>query len=192
MLPAPEGLRLLNDETEEGISDACSAYARRTGNNRIYLGRAIVKRMTSLSHWVQDQMRLNQPPEFAAATTRDLFLGEIDEATQRSRRRKDQKKDGASLIGEKLQVQLKSKAQWDRWSIELESTLGKIIGARGIPLSYVIRVNDDPIIDPNKIYEEQAIEGAPTAGGDFEQDTATVHSFILRNITEDSDAYAYI
>ena len=43
MFPQPEGLRLLNDETEDGISEACAAYGQRTGNGRIYLGRAVVK-----------------------------------------------------------------------------------------------------------------------------------------------------
>ena len=96
------------------------------------------------------------------------------------------------MIASEFTVQLKNRQQWDRWYLELQTTLGAIIGAKGIPLTYVIWENDAPILAGRDTWEEMAIAGAPLTGRDYKRDCTTVHQIIVRNITKDSDAFTYI
>ena len=57
-----------------------------------------------------------------------------------------------------------------------------IIGAKGIPLGYVIRQNDMPDLSDQANREERAILAAPHAGNKNRLDALAVHGVILRNI----------
>ena len=67
-----------------------------------------------------------------------------------------------------------------------------MIGANGVPLSYVICQNDAPDLTEQDTWEQKAIYGAPHHGRSWKVDHTTVHQIILQNIGEDSDAYTYI
>jgi hypothetical protein len=194
LLPAPEGIGNLKDETADGIKDACEAYSKRgPENQRFVVTRTTLKRITALMHWVKDRHRLAENTAFVAAdTTRASFILELEAAANRALYRKDQKKLGESMVNKDFQVQLKSRAQWERWSVDLETTLHSIIGTQGVPLSYIIRENDNPVLDGLATWETKAISGAPVIGVAFKQDAATAHRLIVNNISEDSDAYTYI
>ena len=191
LIPAPEGLENLSDESEDDLKDVCETYSKRRAQP-FTLSRATVKKIISLMHWVQDRMRLNEDPNFSDGSTRDQFLEQIKEASERAKLRQEQKKVGEALIGSEFTVQLKTRHQWERWMLELKTTLGAIIGAKGIPLIYVIRDNDAPILGGHATWEEKAIAGCTLQGREYARDTATVHQLIIKNITEDSDAYTYV
>ena len=193
LLPAPEGFGNLKDETEDGITSACSNYTKRTpAATRFIVSRVAMKRLVALVAWVKDKARLAEAIEFPATITREGFLQEIEDAAERDRCRKNQKKTGESLINNDFTVKLKNKTQWERWSMDLATNLRAIIGAKGIPLLYVIRPVDAPTAIGHANWEEKAINMAPLMGTDYRQDIATVHQIIVRNIAEDSDAYTYI
>ena len=139
LLPHPEGIGNLKDETADGIKDACESYSKRgPENQRFIVSRTTIKRITSLMHWVKDRHRLAEAMAFVAAdTNRASFFVELEAAANRALYRKDQKKLGEAMINKDFQVQLKSRAQWERWSVDLETTLNSIIGTQGIPLSYI-------------------------------------------------------
>ena len=194
LLTAPEGIGNLKDETPDGIKDACEAYSKRgPENQRFTVTRTSIKRITALMHWVKDRHRLAENIAFVAADTdRGTFLEELEAAANRALYRKDQKKLGESMINKEFQARLKSRAQWERWSVDLDTTLHSIIGTQGVPLSYIIRENDTPILEGLPTWEKKAISGAPLNGVAFNQDAATAHRIIVSNISEDSDAYTYI
>ena len=96
------------------------------------------------------------------------------------------------MITTAFQVQLETATQWDRWSIELESNLNIIIGAKGIALSYVIREDDDPNLADQDTWEYKAMLAAPHKGNAYLQDKLTVHNIILRNIADGSDDFTYV
>ena len=86
----------------------------------------------------------------------------------------------------------KSQTQWDKFSEELESTLSLIIGASGVPLSYVIHKQEEPDFDFDMSYDEAVIQAVALEGDEFRLDARTVHQLIISNVVEDSDAYTYI
>ena len=71
--------------------------------------------------------------------TKIKFTKTIQAANERKQCQVDQKKKGESLLTDNFQVRLEAADQWERWLIELQSTLKMIIGTKGIALEYVIR-----------------------------------------------------
>lgn len=191
MMPPPHGLANLSDETEADIKDACEAYNKR--RNQVFtLTRNTTKKIVSLMYWVQDRVCLDEEPNFPDGTTRDKFNQQIKEASERAKLHQEQKKIGKSLIGTEFTVPLQTRHQWECWLIKLRTTLGAIIGAKGIPLTYVISGNDDPNLMGHTTWEEKTIAGATLDGREYARDKATVHQVIIRNITKDSDTFTYI
>ena len=193
LLPNPGKLENLIDDTEEGIKDACSAY-NLSGNpsSRFKVSRTVVKRIISLMHWAKDQHSVNGVIQFPNGTSQREILQEIADATVRKQCRKTQKKAGESLVTNDFVTKLKNSAQWERWKVELKSTLSSIIGAKGVPLTYVIREDDAPKQDSSLTWDEKFELSVTLVGPEFNIDRKTVHLIILRNVAEDSDAYTYI
>ncbi len=103
--------------------------------------------------------------------------------------RKEQKKVGESFHDHSFNTKLKSQAQFERFSDELESTLAMIIGSQGVPISYVIRKDDMAMYDDKLPYHKAVINAVPLYGSKYELDAKTVHQLILKNVHEDSDAF---
>ena len=59
------------------------------------------------------------------------------------------------MITASFQVKIKAAGQWDCWVVELDSNLKIVVGAQGIPLSYVIRENDAPDQTERDAWEER-------------------------------------
>ena len=108
MMPQPEGIAHLQDETPDGIKDACNSYAKRPGNQRFVITRVQMKRLTSLMHCVKDMKRLDEEIAFDAGTERDEFLEVLKEASEREESRKEQRKIGETLLGKDFQTKLKN------------------------------------------------------------------------------------
>ena len=193
MLSPPEGIRHLQYEDADGIQSACSGYARRTASKENFtVSRVRQKQLISLMHWVKDKHRLAEPAKFPLGTKQIQFTEAIQAANERKQCRVDQKKKGESLLTNDFQVNLESADQWERWLIELQSTLKMIIGAKGIALNYVIRQNDTPDLSDQDNWEERARLAAPHAVNTYRVDTLAVHGVILLNIAESSDMYTYV
>ena len=188
-----EGLDEIRHMTEEDVREMCSSYAKRQdGPFPIRLTPIQKQRITSLVLWVQDQARIDQPMEFEDGTSAQELRQLLSEALERERRRKVQKKEGQSYLDSEFNTKLRTAAQWEKWNEELESTLCQVIGVRGVPLSYVIRTQDQPEYDEDLEYDEVVIGAMSLEGVEFRQDARTVHKIITKNIHEDSDAYTYI
>ena len=188
----PNGLIHLKSETSEGIMSACSSYTKRVQVQRFSVTRVQTKRIISLMYWVKDRHRTRENFEFDVGTDENSFLAEIEEATERHDSRVAQKRIGETLLSTVFSVLLKSRHQWDRWNRELDDTLSSIIGVNGVPLSYVVRTNAVPNLVGHATWENKVIAVAPITGREFNQDAKTVHTIILKNLSEDSEAYTYI
>ena len=188
----PNGLVHLNNENEEGIIAACTSYSKRAAAIRFSLSRVQQKRLISLLYWVQDRYRTREAYSFAAGISEAAFLALLQDAYERHESRKIQRTTGLSLLGGNFAVQLESRHQWKRWSRELHDTLSSIIGVKGIPLSYVTRTNPIPTVVGFATWEEKVIGASPITGREFVQDARTVHNIILKNLSDNSEAYTYI
>jgi hypothetical protein len=98
----------------------------------------------------------------------------------------------------KIDPPLKSSSGWDGWKDSVKTALTLAYGSKGVPLLYVIRTTQAstyPVVPAGGIalpWEELAIGAAPLTGLDYDADRKTVHLFLSNNISEDSDAHAYI
>ena len=75
--------------------------------------------------------------------------------------------------------------------MELQALLSSIIDSKGVPLSYVIRMENLPPPSIGTYWERKAILIFLHTGIEFDYNKRTVHNIIIRNIAEDSDAYIY-
>ena len=188
-----EGLHGLENMSDSDVKDVCSSYSKRTDDPfPVILTPLERQRMKSLTLWVKDMIRVGQEPVFEDNTTRPTFIQALKDALSREMRRKEQKKVGESFHDHSFTTKLKSQAQWEKFNEELETTLCMIIGACGVPLSYVIREDEVSQFDHDLPYDESVIQAASLEGDEFRIDTRTVHQLILSNVVEDSDAYTYI
>merc|ERR1712127_304976 len=125
-------------------------------------------------HWEKDKHRVNEDLDFPNRTDDVNLLAELQEETIRENCRKIQRKTGESLITTDFVIKLKNSSQWDRWSIELKSVPSSIIGAKGIPLTYVIRENEDPGDDSDLNWTEKFEANSYLEGPEYDIDVKTV------------------
>ena len=189
-----EGLDGLTHMTEEEVRDACVSYAKRTnGPFPVILTPIQKQRIKALMLWVQDMHRVGEPLSFPDETTQREFCTTITDALERDRRRKIQMKEGESYLDSSFDIKLKSSFQWQKWSEELETTLSQVIGVKGLPLSYVIREEEDATEFNSEIeYDDAAILSTALVGPEYIQDARTVHKIISKNVDQTADAYTYI
>jgi hypothetical protein len=195
----PGGLAELNDYTAEDIKDAAKNFrSHPTVNQRFNVLAISTKRLVQLTLWVKDRVRLGQAVEFDDTTTQPIFVATLEESQQREKIRKERKKNAEELATMKIDPPLKTSTGWDGWKDAIKSALMLAYGSKGVPLLYVIRDDATPTF-PAAVggaaaptWEETAIEAAPHTGLDYDADRKTVHLFFMNNISEDSDAHAYI
>ena len=191
----PNGLSDLDYFSTEDIQTAIKGFPRNPvlEADRFSLSAACTKRITQLALWVKDQIRADVETVFANNYVSNTFLQEIGAAQIRENIRKARIKTGESLTTQKIDPPLKTSGGWDAWSDAVKAALGLSYGARGVPLLYIIRPEREQDLDQEHLtWEENAIARSPHAGEDYKSDLQTVHVFLLNNIPEDSDAYAYI
>ena len=88
-------------------------------------------------------VRVGKEPSFDDCTMRPVFVQALKDAQSQETRQKEQKKVGESFHDHSFMTKLKSQAQWEKFNEELEATLGMIVGACSIPLSYVLRKTEE-------------------------------------------------
>jgi hypothetical protein len=195
----PGGLEELNDYTAEEVKGAVKNFrSHPTANQRFSLSANSTKKLVQLTLWVKDRVRLGQDVEFDDGTTQAEFVSMIDESQQREKIRQERKKNTEGLATMKIDPPLKASSGWDGWKDSVNTALMLAYGSKGVPLLYIIRTIPAPTFpvvaagDIAPPWEELAIGAAPLTGLDYDTDRKTVHLFLLNNISEDSDAHAYI
>jgi hypothetical protein len=196
----PGGLADLNEYTADDIKDAAKNFrSHPTPNQRFNVSAISTKRLVQLTLWVKDRIRLGQAAEFEDTTTQAIFVATIEESQQRDQIRRERKKNTEGLATMKIDPPLKASSGWDGWKETVSTSLMLSYGSKGVPLSYVIRPLDAATfpaavpagaVPPS--WEEIATNAAPHTGLDYDADRKTVHLFLTNNISEDSDAHAYI
>jgi hypothetical protein len=190
---APGGLEELADYTSDEIREAIKGFKTLPNQaDRFNLTALATKRITQLALWVQDRVRLAQAVSFPDGTLLDAFINAIAQSQQRQDIRKARKKAAESLATLKIDPILKSSAGWEVWLDAIRAALTVAYGEKGVPLLYVIREDDASTYPVGTTWEELAIAATPLNGLKYDADRQTVHLFILNNVAEDSDAYAYI
>ena len=82
--------------------------------------------------------------------------------------------------------------KWDNWAPTFINYLNAIPGRDGIPLSYIVRENEDPDHTPNTNFLDDYIRTASLTGPSYEIDSTKVHAFIQTRIMGNDEAEATI
>ena len=84
--------------------------------------------------------------------------------------------------------QFDSKMKWIDWRDSLVNFLRTQPGRNGVPLIYIIRDNDQPIVQNNAQFLDDYVDQAPLNGSAFSADAGEVHTYLVNFITENSTA----
>ena len=180
--------------SKSDITHVADAYAKRTpatianqvaprNVNRIEFGNNRTMRLIGLMHLVQDHRRRGVSPDGDGnlPVTLDLIL----EALQNAQVREDH--DNCKEIASKAADPgvLTAKMDFQVWIRGFRNYLNAIPGVTGIPLDYVIRESEEPIID-ERLGEADYMVGlvmrAPLAGPTFRTDNMKAHGYLVSKI----------
>ena len=101
-------------------------------------------------------------------------------------------KKSSSLSSNAEPDKLKVTTEWNDWKPTFVNYLRLLPGRDGVPLLYVIRTNETPDPTPHTDFLEEYVRMAPLAGEAYEIDSFEVRTYIMKYITENSNAEAAI
>lgn len=165
------------------IKEMASSFGKREAAGRIIFGLRRTKNLTSIMHWVQDRDRCERAASLFGIADAGTFRADyLEVANQRAELRK-QDKDQADTISKAADPgKFKDERKWPEWEPSFVNYLSTIPGAYGIPLSYVVRDNDDPdhVTNFGDDFTAESIAGARLSGAIFKNDARKVHQ-LLKN-----------
>ena len=171
----------LNGLTKDDIDSMARGYASRTLNDgRIHLGIRRIKRLKALVHWAQDFRRISKTPTVVSTSGID-FLAALEQASERARIRKQHRDDSDVLTKEAFPGPLKTERDWVDWESKFVDYCSTLSGVDGVPLSSVIRDNDNTPPDGKEYasFLDETIHCAPLNGSYFDADKQVVHQALI-------------
>lgn len=170
-----EDLRSLNDrEVEKMRTDFAS---RTAAQGRIIFGTNKTKNIKALVHWLMDFYRVSEDPTIVGLNEY-TFKDQLRRAVTRASIRKTL--ESQSLPDAADPGPLKSEKQWKEWEEKFVNYTRCHLGALGVPLSYVIRENDEP--DTNGEHADfitKTVACAPLEGEFYDADKIAVFNMIV-------------
>ena len=178
-----DGLESFSDVrvlTEKDISTMASSFSGRTATTgRFHFGTRRTKNLKALTHWVQDFSRVSQQPT-VKGLNKVVFLSELERALARAEVRKSMKENTSTAASEASPGPLKSEREWKQWEEKFVNFLRLHVGANGVPLSYVIRENENPdhgMVHPD--FVNQTIACTSLSGEFYAADRLSVFNHIV-------------
>ena len=166
--------------SESDVTDLAKDYSSRSPNtSRINFGLRRIKKLKSIIHWAKDHRRVSTTPNIEGVNGTS-FNTELLRASQRAQVRKQLYDDSDKKAKASSPGPLESEDTWIEWDTKFDNYLSTIPGVDGVPLSYVIRMKDNP--DAGTAFTsfvEETVAKAPLKGPYFEADRDTVHQSIV-------------
>lgn len=174
------------------ITKMADSFGNRTVlNGRVIFGTKRTKRLTAVVHWTQDFYRISEQPTIIGLNE-NVFKSQLDIALSRAEIRKALKDQSSTAALAATPGPLESEKQWKQWEEKFTNYTRSHIGAFGVPLSYVIRENDNPTdaVDVAEDFVSKTIAYAPLQGEYYNADRSTVFNMIVSFTTgQQSDAW---
>ena len=174
---------VLDDFEEMTVKDVRQleeSFAKRTpAASRIIFGQRRTRHLIALIHWVRDFRRINLPPDIEGLDAGGL-RAELKISNRREEVRKAQIEKSDIVMKQASPGMLKTEAKWNEWEPAFENFLSCAFGVDGVPLSYVIRAEDEA--DRTTMFHDFAdkcVACAPLTGPAFDADKRTVHQFMV-------------
>jgi hypothetical protein len=170
-----ESIRMLS---KDDIDAMAKSFAGRTvQNGRIIFGTNRTKWLKAITHWVQDFYRVSDTPTIVGLNE-TTFKAALRTAESRDKIRITLRKN--PIPSDASPGPLDKESKWKEWEEKFLNYLRLHLGSSGIPLSYVVRENDDP--DLTTVYTEfinKTVACAPLQGEHYDADKLTVFNFIV-------------
>ena len=130
---------------EKDIREMADGYEKRTqAQGRIPFGLRRIKLLIGVMHWVQDQDRCYRNASTGSIADANKFREIIDISTQRAGLRKVED-DLVDMISKAADPgKFKDERKWPDWEPAFVNYLATIPGSYHVPLSYIIREQEDP------------------------------------------------
>lgn len=169
--------------TETDVSSLSKGFAdRRMADGRITFGLRRTNLLKAVIHWAQDFRRISREVTLDGIADADEFKAAIEIAAQRAKIRKHNADESDAVSKAADPGKLKRQKEWTAWSRGLKNYLSTILGQNGVPLSYIIRENEQPdyALEAENDYdfEELSVNCAPMTGLVFKTDARKVHQLI--------------
>ena len=183
----------LKSMKEKDIRDLAESYGRRTvADGRFIFGVRRTKYLIGMVHWVQDFARVSEIPNLDVFADNVAFRLALDEAFDRADVRRIEKDQSDTVSKAADPGKFKDERKWPEWEPAFVNYLSTIPGVMGVPLSYVVRDNDEP--DTGGTFEsfnERAIACSPLTGASFQADARKVHQ-LLKSFLQSESAEQWI
>ena len=184
----------LKSMKEKDIRDLADSYTRRTvADGRFIFGVRRIRYLIGIIHWVQDFGRVSGTPSLDEyGGDAGAFRAALDVAFDRAEVRKVEKEQSDTVSKAADPGKFKDERKWPEWEPAFVNYTSTILGVTGVPLSYVLRENDQP--DFNGTFEsfnERAIACSPLSGPSFQADSRKVHQ-LLKSFLQTETAEQWI
>ena len=159
------------------VDAMAKSFAARS-TRKIIFGTNRTKFLKATIQWVRDFYRVSQTPTIVDLTETTFKLA-LRTAESRANIRKTLK-DANNIPSDASPGLLVKESLWKDWEEKFENYLRLHLGASGVPLSYVIRENDNP--DTTTVFTDfirKTIACAPLNGEHYDADKLTVFNFIV-------------
>ena len=176
------------DKDISDLEDDFKTYSVLTVNQgQIRLRPGIKRKIRGFIQWAKDQLRTGGDPssvEFPVDSTVELIRRHKSHVAfcEKSQRVSETAKP----------QQFTEKTKWLDWAPVFINFLKCLPGRHGIPLVYVIRENDDAIIDATADMLTDYVNRAPLDGEAFDADASEVHTYIVNFIAGNEAAESKI
>ena len=175
--PSFEDIVMITDKDIDTMSTTFSGLTQATG--RIMFGTSRTKYLKATIHWVEDFYRVSEIPTIVGMDEYS-FKNELQRSLAREKIRKSLIKQTSTAADAASPGPLEKEQQWKDWEEKFTNYTRAHLGAKGVPLSYVIRHNDNPdTVTVHPDFLSKSIACAPLSGEDYEADRMTVFNFIV-------------
>ena len=156
-------------------------FSKRTvSQGRIAFRLRQTKLLVWIMHWVHDQDHCYRVASIQDIADAEEFKQLLDTSIQRAALRKVED-DHVNTISKAADPgKFRDKRKWPDWEPAFVNYLSTIPGSYHIPLSYVVRENEDPAHDRNfdEDFQAEMITCAPLHGAHFRADAQCVHQLL--------------
>ena len=139
---------------------------------RIKVTVGMKRNLRGLLQWVKDEYRHGRDP-----TLTQFNLNDIDNLIRKNKTHDLYVEKSKDLASASEPEKFKSGMKWNDWKPTFLNYLRAIPGRDSIPLSYVIRENDNPDYTPKQNFLDEYVLTAPIIGDAFEIDTVEVRTY---------------
>ena len=179
-----DSFEMCMDITFDELDDHWKTYNTLTvADGRIRLKPNTKLNVRALVHWVRDCYRLEIDPSTLA-----FPVAEKIQLIRKYNTHKKWLKDSEAMAKSALPQLFTEKIKWTDWKPTFIGFLNSQPSCWDIPLNYVVRENDEPIIRTNQNFLDDYVDRAPMTGATYTMDSQKVHTFIVKFIAGHSAA----